>query len=764
VTTRGVRLLIGLALIAATVAVGAGLVRVHTDTTTASFLPVHDPTQTATLEAARSFGADPIVVIAEARTPGGLLVGDQITRLVALEGRLARLPDVAAVYGPGTVLNQVARSAQNLLATIVGRRDGLQQTAEARARARGASPSEVRRAGQRAIRRYDVRYGSLLVRGLPAGLPTLRNPRFVHSVVFDADGQPRPQWRFVVPRPDAVAIVVRPREQLDQASTEALVHATERTVAAAGLEATRTTVSGMPVVAAGLGGVLRHEVPLVGLCALLLIAGCYLLLPWLPNRTRRLVPVLVTLSATAITLAAFGWLDHPLSLGVIAFLPILLGTGSDFPAYLVRGADRRTVAVTASAAAAGFATLALSPAPFVRDLGLALAAGVLVTLLTGLLITRGASTSDPDRKPSATPTPAVFGRPLGRGRRAALLVAAAAVSVLGWIALPHLQIEGQPEHLAAGVPALADANHAQAVLGSAGEVRVLVRGSNVLTPQTLAWMDRVQDVVVRRFGDRLRPVVSPPTLLAFLGTDPSAEQLRAGLAQLPAYLRTSVVRDDGREAVLSYGIELEDVGAQSALLDQLRAAIPTPPAGLHADLAGLPVVTSRGYELVSADRYLSGLAGIAAAGMVLLAGLPRRSDAMRAVLSAALATGWGYAAALVLGLSLTPLTVALGSLAAATACEFSVLLGAEAGRGDGRIRRAVLVAAAAATSGYLALTTSHLVVIRDFGVFLAATVLLSLLAAHLVRRLLAPQPAGSAAEATAQVATAVAPHPRKVLV
>lgn len=762
--TRGrVRLLIGLALVAATAAVGAGLARVQTDTTTASFLPLHDPTQTATLEAARSFGGDPIVVIAESKQPGALLEGDQISRVVGLEGELARLPDVAAVYGPGTVLNQVATSARDLLATIVGRRDGLQATAEAQARDRGASPSEVRRAGQRAVRRYDVRYGSLLVRGLPAGLPTLHNPRFVSSVVFDSDGQPRSQWRFVVPSPDAVAIVVRPREQLDQASTERLVRATRRTVAAAGLHTTRTTISGMPAVAAGLGGVLRHEVPLVGLCALVLIAGCYLLLPWLPRRSRRLLPVLVTLSATAATLAAFGWLHHPLSLGVVAFLPILLGTGSDFPAYLVRGADRRRVAVTALAAAAGFATLALSPVPFVRDLGLALAIGVLVTLGIGLLLTR--STTTPVADVAATlptvPRTARTGPSLGRGRRLALLTVAAAAAITGWVSLPRLQIEGQPEHLAAGVPEIADANHAQSVLGSAGEVQLLVRGDDVLTPQSLAWMNRVQDVVLRRFGDRLRPVVSPPTLLAFLGTNPSPEQLRSGLAQLPAYLRTSVVRDDGREAVLSYGIELQDVGAQSALLDQLRASIPRPPTGLRVDLAGLPVVASRGYELVSADRYLSGVAGIAAAGLVLLVGLRRRSEALRAILAAALATGWGYAAALVLGLSLTPLTVALGSLAAATACEFSVLLGAEADRRDGLIRRAVLVAAAAATSGYLALTTSHLVVIRDFGVVLAMTVLLSLLSAHVVRRLLdSPPQAEPAAEASAPVP----PTTRKVLV
>jgi hypothetical protein len=85
-----------------------------------------------------------------------------------------------------------------------------------------------------------------------------------------------------------------------------------------------------------------------------------------------------------------------------------------------------------------------------------------------------------------------------------------------------------------------------------------------------------------------------------------------------------------------------------------------------------------------------------------------------------------------LGIHLTPLTVALGSLATATACEFTVLLGGSRGGRASLVRRSVLVAAAAATSGYLALAFSGLAVIRDFGLFLAATVLLSLFAAQLV--------------------------------
>ncbi|WP_131770164.1 RND transporter, partial [Candidatus Protofrankia californiensis] len=620
----------------------------------ASFLPAGDPAQRALQESARSFGGDPIVILAESANARELLGAEEITKLVALEGDLAQLPDVAVVYGPGTILNQIAGAAQNLLATISGKRDALRAEAEEQARAAGRSDAEVTQAADAAVAQYDLRYGSLLVRGLPAGLPTLRNPSFVNAVVFDQDGSPRQQWRFVVPSPNAVAILVRPREGLDQAGTERLVAAARKAAHGAGLHTSKLTVTGMPAIAADLGGQVRREIPLLGVLALGLIVACYLFVPWV-RRRHRLLPLTATLGATALTLAALGWLGHPLSLGVVAFLPILVGIGSDFPAYLIRGAEPRRVIVAALASAAGFASLGLSPVPFVQDLGWALAAGVLLAVGLGFLTrsrvvyaTAEPAAGDAAGRAVGKEKPA---RTMSRPRRAAVLVMLVAVAGAGWSALAFLDIEARPDRLADGVSTLADAQHAENVLGSAGEVQILVRGADVTTPQALDWMRQAEDSTIRRFGDDLHPIVSLPDLLAFLGTSPTPDQITAGLEQLPRYLASAVVRADGRQAVISFGVELEDVARQQTLLRDVRAALPKPPEGLTAELVGLPVVAARGYELVSNDRYPASLLGIVAAGLVLLVGLPRRSEAARAVLAAALATGWGLAGAWLCGIA-----------------------------------------------------------------------------------------------------------------
>jgi hypothetical protein len=729
-------LALGLLVIVAAVAV-TGLVRLRTDTAVSSFLPAGDPVLESTRQAARAFGGDPIIVLAESAQPRALLSQDQLPRLMNLESALPKLPDVAVVYGPGTVLNQIAGAAQDLLQTISVRREVLQEQARADAEARHLSTEELAEAVQNSTRDFDLHYGSLLVRGLPGGLPTMRNPEFINAVIFNGAGEPRADWKFVVPGPNALAILVRPRENLDQAGTERLVQNVRSAAQSAGLNTSRLTVSGSPAVVAGLGQAVRTDLPLLGTTALALVTACYVLLPWTRHRKRRWLPVAVTLSSTLLTLSVFGLTGRPVSLGVIAFLPIVIGIGSDFPAYLIHGGvPARRVVVVALASAMGFAGLTLSPLPFVRDLGLGIATG----LLLAVAVVFGLRTMVPGSPELPVDTAARERQQMSRGPKLAILVPAILVAALGWTVLPQIRIDAQPEKLASGLPSVQDVQYAERVLGSSGEVDIVLRGTDVSTPQSLAWMRSAQEAVLAQYGDKLRPIVSLPSLLEFLGDTPTQNQLNSALSLLPHYLYTSVLSDDHTQAQISLGLSLEDLGQQSALLASARRVLPPPPPGMTVELVGLPVAAARGFDLISRGRYLTNLAGILAAGLVLMVGLSWRRVAGMAILAAVLASGWGLAGTWLLEVPLSPLSVALGSLTTATACEFTVLLSYAGSPSRGTLRRTVAVAALAAALGYLALTTSQLAVIRDFGLLLAFSVGLSLLAAHLVVRMFVAKP------------------------
>jgi hypothetical protein len=731
---------------------GLGLARTQLDTGPESFLPSADPTALATQRVASAFGGDPVVVLLQTAQPGQLTAPDQLAKLLQLEGKLAQLPDVAAVYGPATVLNQVAGRAQDLLAQLVGYRDGRYAEAVRTAREHGADEPAATAAGRAATAEFDTRYGPLLIQGLPAGLPTLRNAAFVRTVAFDQAGDPRPQWRFVLPGPDAGAILVRPRQDLDQRAAEQLVQRIRATVATVALDTRQVTVSGTPVVAAAMAGTLRAEFPLLGGAALAAVALVFLLVRWTSWR-HRLLPLVTTVLATAATLALFGLLRRPLTLPVIAVLPILLGVGSDFMTYLERRAPRRVVVTVGLSTSAAFGALLLTPVRAVQDLGLALAVGIAFAVAIALLLSRRLGPAAQPPLPAATPRAAASGR-----ARSVVAVAAVVVLASGWALLPHLGLRSDLRGFAEGVPAIDDAAHVEQVMGSSGELTLAVSGPDTMTREALSWMSRAQDQLITAHGDQLRPVVSPPTLLGFLGHTPTDGQLDAALRLLPGYLTSSVFSADHRLAVLTFATRLDDAQRLLTLRDQIRASLPPPPTGLSVELTGLPMAAVAAYQSISDDRYLSNVLGLLAAGAVLLLGTRRLGDAGRAVGAAALATAAGFGLLWFTQTSLTPVTAALGSLTAAVGCEFTAVLAEAARRRDPGLRRAVGLAAAASAVGYATLGFSGLAVVSQFGVLLAGAVGLAYGAARLLVWLLPPT------AATAAPASSPTPGARPVVV
>jgi predicted RND superfamily exporter protein len=219
-------------------------------------------------------------------------------------------------------------------------------------------------------------------------------------------------------------------------------------------------------------------------------------------------------------------------------------------------------------------------------------------------------------------------------------------------------------------------------------------------------------------------------LFQFLGPSPSESQMQAALRLLPSYLTSSVVRSDRRMAVMSFGVDIEDAVELGRLRDDIRAHLPPLPPGTTVQLVGLPLVAVSSYDSLSGNRFVNAGLGIVAAGLVLAIGLTRRRDALLAVSSATLTTGFIMLAMYLLHVGLNPITAAVGSLAAAVACEFTVVL-ADAERRR-HSHRSVRLAAAASATGYLVLAASGVASIRSFGLLLAVTVIVAAATAQFV--------------------------------
>jgi predicted RND superfamily exporter protein len=156
-----------------------------------------------------------------------------------------------------------------------------------------------------------------------------------------------------------------------------------------------------------------------------------------------------------------------------------------------------------------------------------------------------------------------------------------------------------------------------------------------------------------------------------------------------------------------------------------------PPAGVRAELAGLPVLAAEANDRVASPwrRFLALVTSLVAVAVVLLVAFRRWQRALVPLLPIALATGWSALVLFALRIPLNPMSVTLGVLVVAISTEFSVLLSeryrAERGAGHAppvALRRtyrstgaAVLASGVTAIAGFAVLVLSDVRMLRDFG-------------------------------------------------
>jgi hydrophobe/amphiphile efflux-3 (HAE3) family protein len=710
----------------------------------------------ATADFHRDFGDDAILVLVQERVADFVLT-DDLGRSIQLEGclggnvpagatpyggensacaKLAALKPARVVYGPGTFLNEAARSIQDAFYSEIEK-----GRAEARA---GKSAAAQRAAGEQAAARASQQVlaalSDLAISSGLKGMPQIDNRDFVSQIVFDpARGADVPKSRFayLFPSAESALIQVRLRDDLSQSERAQAITLVRDAVAMPMFRLRRGgtyTVSGVPVVVDDLADSVTSELTLLLGAA---VAAMALVLLLVFRARLRLLPLALALSAAGLTFGLMRLAGVELTMASIAVLPVLIGLAVDYAIQFqsrveeqraagLRGAEAvgraaragaPTIATAGLATATGFLVLLLSPVPMVRGFGLLLVVGIAlafaVTLTAGsaalalargnrrinwgvvgasaagardLLAGAGRALARPRpvralarRRPTAGGLIAVSVRRPGR-----VLAVALALAALGWAAETQTDVVSDVTKLVpADMPALADLTTLQDATRSSGEIDVVVRGDDIASPAVVSWMSDYQSRVLRQVGynartgcqnARLCPAFSLPDL--FSGSSArTQQQIDALLDAVPPYFASAVLSSDRRAATLAFGIRLMPLDEQQRVVDVMRAEL-NPPTGVDAQLAGLPVVTAQANaDLSSAGRrLLTVVLGLLAVAAVLFAVFRNVERALVPLLPIALATGWSALVLFLTRVPLNPLSATLGALVIAISTEFSVLL------------------------------------------------------------------------------------------
>ena len=115
---------------------------------------------------------------------------------------------------------------------------------------------------------------------------------------------------------------------------------------------------------------------------------------------------------------------------------------------------------------------------------------------------------------------------------------------------------------------------------------------------------------------------------------PTRARIKTTLGLLPPYISQAIVTTDpatgklGNTGVITFGIRVMPFDQQKRLIDDIRAQTDPPgtaldpPAGVTAQVVGLPVLAADANSSLSGSRYLVTIAGLLAVALVLLRRLP----------------------------------------------------------------------------------------------------------------------------------------------
>ena len=457
------------------------------------------------------------------------------------------------------------------------------------------------------------------------------------------------------------------------------------------------------------------------------------------------------------------------------------GEGVALGLNAVRGAafsGGPSIALAVVASMGAFLVLLSSPVPMVRGFGVLLVVGVAIAFVCALAVGSAALVLAARRGPllpvrrggggvAASLAGAwqgarelVADNPLTRGVRHMALVVSVrrpgrvlavglALAAAGWGLDTQTSVQTDITKLVPqDMASLRNLNSLERASGVGGEIDMMLSGRSLTAPKTIEWMSAYEGAVLKRYGysasagcgkAQLCPAFSLPDLFHGGGEGASAApakltqgEVNALLSAIPPYFSQEVISPDHRTATLAFGIRLMPLSRQQQVIEGMRAAL-HPPAGVSAQLVGLPVLAAQADAQVASvpRRMLTLLAGLLAVGLILLAAF--RGDWRRTaapLVPVVLATGWSALIVFVLRVPLNPMSVTLGTLVIAISTEFSVLLcerqRQERLAGAGAIealrlayaRTGAAVAASGVTAivGFGVLALSDIAMLRDFGI------------------------------------------------
>ncbi len=751
--------------VVATAVLAFGVPRVQFKTGQDAFLPASSEVYQENLRYQNQFGGDPMLVLFEGDILR-LLSPPNIDTLRQIEEELAEDPRYFSVVSPLTVvqlgLEQIKIRREATLAQMTEEQGRAAAEARQKVAAEGGSlqaqEEAAAAAGAAVVEELLAEQGADAQRFAQIGELSVDNPEVVEFVLFDADGQVRPEVAGVIPDRSHGLMVIRLAGNMSMDEQAEAAGDVAEMIRGQSFPGLTVLPSGPAILIKEINDTMRDSLVKM---ATLAIALMIIVLSLVFRADWRLLSLPIVLVGCVWAFGLMGFLALPLTMVTISGLPILIGLGVDFAIQFhsrfeeeLQGvADAAqalreslshigpAIGIAVLAASAGFLVLHISRVPMIRDFGSMLTVGTVLLFLAGLLLLHSVLyMRDGGRAGGGSVLATARGRFRVEnvvrtittntiGRVMPVLAIGLFVVLLGLFLDQRMTVQTDPERfIPQDSQVLNDLYYIRDTGGTTSELGIFVEADDVLRPDVLAWMLEFQESQLAEHSELLRADSLVSLLTAGDGSLPSPEEAEQMLEVVPPGILSSLISPDHTKASIIFSIGDVSLNDRRDLVREMKTSV-MPPPGVSTGAGGLSVIGAETTAVLSQNRGLMTVAALGAIALGLLVIYRNPAKAVLPVLPIVLALSGSSVILYLLGIELNPLTSVSGPLIIAMGTEFTVLLMSryfeERENGHApreamdiaslRIGRAITASGLTVIGGFAALAFSNFPLLESFG-------------------------------------------------
>lgn len=603
------------------------------------------------------------------------------------------------------------------------------------------------------------------------GEPSLDNPIFIKSVLYDDTAEINPLLKQFVPDENHFLMYITPMGNMSDSEILQATRNIEQLLADANFtDIEFTVISASKLVDAISVSMSTNLKILLGLSVLAMI----IILVFLFRVRWRLLSLLMVGISALWTFGLLGYLSVPLTMASMAALPILIGLGIDFSIQfhnryqeeLTRSSSVSEAIVTSIsrmfpvvgialiATIIGFITLFISEVPMIRDFGLTLALGIAISYMVALFLLHSIVYLG-DRNKSLERLRTAALKASSRIERVLLRLGKLAINHTLWIFIVALLFAvggGIVDHM---IPVntdyeemmpqnnevLKELRELRNIMGVGGSIHFMVEADDVTTPEILRWMNNFQEETIVTYPEIVASSSVADIIVNAFGSIPPAARINGILENTPEFYLQKVLSADRTMADVSFTILYLPVEEIHDLIQNIQDGVNLRP-GVTMAPVGSFVMGAWIMDAMVGSRMTMNLICLGAIFLILLLIYRRLDYTLSSVIPVGAVIAWSSLDMYLTGIPLNPLTAILGVIVIGICTEFMVLLlgryNEEKNNGlppeeamvttISKIGRAITTTAMTTLGGFGVLIVSNFVIIRQFGIATLIGLILCLVA------------------------------------